>query len=257
MSLKYYINDNSSNHVFCHGGVFVDKVESFYIFGGYNGVTRLNDFKYFKFNDEDMNSSIRSQNFVKNMEGYINNKKFSDVVIMSSEKEKIYGHKIILSRVPYFENLFNSDLMESFQNEITIDNVSHKILLKIIKYVYTSTCSIEYDEAISLYEAANYFGLDDLKRLCEEKISSIASVENACDILLKSDEFNSLILKEKITKYIVDNIHAIILTDSFANLLTKNHELSLDVLRSFALTKHPSNNIKNNTNYSPRNSSLN
>lgn len=43
-------------------------------------------------------------------------------------------------------------------------------------------------------------------------------------------------MKEKITKYIVDNIHAVILTDAFANLL-KNHELSLEVLRNFAVNK--------------------
>lgn len=120
------------------------------------------------------------------MESYINNKKFSDVVLISAEKEKIYGHKIILSRVPYFENLFNSDLMESFQNEIHIENVSYPILLKIIRYVYTSNCNIEYENSICLYEAANYFGLDDLKRMCEDKILSIASIENACEILIVS-----------------------------------------------------------------------
>ena len=184
IGLKYYINDNSSNHVFCHGGVFVEKQESFFIFGGYNGVTRLNDFKYFKLNDEDVNSSLRNQSFVKNMESYINNKKFSDIVLIPSDKEKIYAHKIILSRIPYFENLFNSDLMESFQNEIAVYNISHKILHKIIKFVYTSTCNIEYDDAINLYEAANYFGLDDLKRMCEDKILSIASIDNACEILM-------------------------------------------------------------------------
>jgi hypothetical protein len=184
MGLKYYINDNSSNHVFCHGGVFVEKQEAFYIFGGYNGVTRLNEFKYFKLNDEDQNSNLRNQTFVKNMEAYINNRKFSDIVLISSDKEKIYGHKIILSRIPYFENLFNSDLMESFQNEINVDNINSKILIKIVKYVYTSTCVIEYDDAINIYEAANYFGLDDLKRMCEDKILSIASIDNACDILM-------------------------------------------------------------------------
>lgn len=182
--LKYYISDDSSNHIFCHGGVFVDKQESFYIFGGYNGVTRLNDFKYFKLNDEDANSNLRRQSFVKNMESYINNKRFSDIVLISSDKQTIYGHKIILSRIPYFENLFNSDMMESFEKEILIENVSYKILLKIVRYVYTSTCNVEYEEAINLYEAANYFGLDDLKRMCEDKILSIASIENSCEILL-------------------------------------------------------------------------
>jgi len=120
ISLNYYINDNNSNHVFCHTGVFVDKLESFFIFGGYNGVTRLNDFKYFKFNDDDVNSNNRSKCFLKNMESYINNKKFCDITIISSDKQIIYGHKIILSRCPYFDNLFNFDLglKENLNNEV-------------------------------------------------------------------------------------------------------------------------------------------
>jgi len=121
---------------------------------------------------------------MKNMENYINNKKFSDVVLIASDNIRIYGHKIILSRISYFDNLFNSDLKESFENEISIDNVSSKILLKIVKYIYTSSCSIEYDEAVYIYEAANYFGLDDLKKICEDKIIAFANIDNACEILI-------------------------------------------------------------------------
>jgi hypothetical protein len=118
------------------------------------------------------------------MESYINNKKFSDIVLITSDKEKLYAHKIILSRIPYFENMFNSEMMESFQNEINIDNINHKVLLKIIKFAYTSNCKIEYEDSIDLYEAANYFGLDDLKKMCEDKVMSIANIENSCDILI-------------------------------------------------------------------------
>lgn len=49
-TLKYFISEDTSSHVFCHGGCFVDYLETFYIFGGYNGLTRLNDFKYFNLN---------------------------------------------------------------------------------------------------------------------------------------------------------------------------------------------------------------
>ena len=34
-----------------------------------------------------------------------------------------------------------------------------------------------------LFEAANYFGMDDLKTICEDKILSISNIENACNIL--------------------------------------------------------------------------
>ncbi len=58
---------------------------------------------------------------MKNMESFINNKKFSDTKIISREGEIIFGHKIILSRCPYFDNLFNSDLKETIINEVTIN----------------------------------------------------------------------------------------------------------------------------------------
>lgn len=127
---------------------------------------------------------MHGQNFMRDMEGYINCERFSDITLVSSDGEKVYGHKIILSRVPYFENLFKLDLRESFQKEVNLDKITHKTLMKIIKYIYTSACNFGYDESVDLYEAANYLGLEDLKKMCEEKILSIASVDNACDILL-------------------------------------------------------------------------
>lgn len=141
------------------------------------------------------------------MENYINNKKFSDVVLISSDNVKIYGHKIILSRINYFDNLFNSDLKESFENEITIDNINSKILLKIIKYIYTSSCSIDYDDSVNIYEAANYFGLDDLKRICEDKIIAFANVENACDILIVNFYFSFLIFIIFFINKIINPLH--------------------------------------------------
>jgi len=62
-------------------------------------------------------------------------------------------------------------------------------------------------------------------------------------------------MKEKIIKFIIDNIYSVILTDSFASLL-KNLDLSLEVLRIFATNKNP-NIIKTINNFNQSSSSLN
>lgn len=41
------LNSHFSNSVFCHSGAFVPFQETYFIFGGFNGFTRQNVFKYF------------------------------------------------------------------------------------------------------------------------------------------------------------------------------------------------------------------
>lgn len=147
--------------------------------------------------------------------------------------EKIHGHKILLARIPYFDNLFNSGMKESFEKEISLNFINSKIMTIIMKYIYTGRLNFEIEETIPLYEACNYLGLEDLNVYCEEKIISISNSENACTILLKADEFNSTLMKEKIIKYIIDNFLEVVNSSSFSSLLD-HKELALEVIRGYS-----------------------
>ncbi len=145
----------------------------------------------------------------------------------------IYGHKIILSRCPYFENLFALEFKENLENEVKIDNISHSTMLSIIKFIYTNCVNIDNSETAKVFEAACYFGIEDLKRICEEKIMSGLNIQNACDVLLTADQYNSTNLREQVMKFFVDNFNAIVMTDSFSTLL-KNSDLALEIIRVYA-----------------------
>ena len=235
-NIKINSNNNKDiNNIFCHSGVFVNYNSTYYTFGGSNGITRHNDFKSYIIK-EDENAYINKNNKLHSisMDGFINNKKFSDVVLKLNNNEVIYGHKIMLSRIPYFDNLFNSGLKETFEKEINIACISSKIMLIIMKYIYTGKLIFDIDDSILLYEACNYLGLDDLNSACEEKIIFNCNTDNACFILIKAEEFNSIVLKEKILKFIVENFIDITLTNSF-NVLIENKELALEVIRAYSL----------------------
>ena len=66
---------NIPNSRFCHVGIVVKK--RFYIFGGYDGDSRLNDFHYFIIDDN--TSDIPKGSLIKDLTSMINNEKFSDV----------------------------------------------------------------------------------------------------------------------------------------------------------------------------------
>ena len=154
------------------------------------------------------------------------------MIVMSITK-----NKIMLARIPYFDTLFNSGMKESFEKDIKLDFISKKVMLIIIRYIYTGSLNFEIEDAIALYEACNYLGLEDLNLYCEEKILSHSNIENASLILLKADEFNSSLMREKIIKYIVDNFYEVVHTQSFGNLLD-NKELALEVIRAYSTTNN-------------------
>jgi hypothetical protein len=80
-----------------------------YIFGGYDGENRLNDFHYFVLADEE--TSIQQNSLKQDLSQYINSETFSDLelVIEGFPKQSIFAHRIMLSRCPYFANLIDRE----------------------------------------------------------------------------------------------------------------------------------------------------
>jgi hypothetical protein len=98
---------------------------------------------------EDMNSSTilekklrePNQNILDNSKlmTYVNNEYLSDIVLYDDKKEKMYGHKIILSTNSFFKKLIEKD---HDLKSIDLD-VKRDYLMLIIEYIYTNRINIE------------------------------------------------------------------------------------------------------------------
>ncbi len=84
---------------FCHVGVVWE--QSLWIFGGYDGTYRLNDFQRFCFYADDclMNSTL-----VSDLKRFVNSELLSDITFIV-EEQKVYAHKLLCLRCPYFCNM--------------------------------------------------------------------------------------------------------------------------------------------------------
>jgi hypothetical protein len=71
-----------------------------YIFGGYDGQQRLNDFWQFKLATE-VNIDIPSSSLVSDLRGFLNETKLSDVTFIV-EGKPVYAHKLLCMRCSYF-----------------------------------------------------------------------------------------------------------------------------------------------------------
>ena len=71
------------------------------------------------------------------------------------------------------------------QKVVQIKNVSSDVFLSLLEYLYTDLIDIHLDQAMDLFVAADQFGVERLKKLCEKKILVSINTDNAATVLQK------------------------------------------------------------------------
>lgn len=187
-----------------------------YIFGGYNGVTVLNDFYKFRLKPV----SIPPSALVNDLSRLINNTEMSDVTFLVEGKEVHCNKAILAVRSEYFRVMLFSGMRESQPAgggkesggkepaPIEISEVSHPVFLKVLEFLYTDTVrDISLEIGIHLLIASECFMLDRLKALCEDIIRRDVNEQNAIGILVASHQHNATGLKDIALEFILRHLN--------------------------------------------------
>lgn len=165
-------------HRFCH--VAVVHNESMYVFGGYDGSNRLNDFLEFHFGLDLMACDVPAGTLIDDLSGFVNNETLSDICFVV-EGTPVYAHKILCMRCTYFRAMLMGEMMESRAREIELQDVRHPIFIALLEYLYTDHVEIALDMAMELFQAADQFGVERLKKMCEgEGAHALRSARSLC-----------------------------------------------------------------------------
>lgn len=96
---------------FCHTGVLYD--DTMYIFGGYDGVSRLNDLKRYRFSkDTESFITVPPSTLQEDLRSLVNSDVISDVTFIV-EGRPIRAHRILCLRSPFFRNMLTGEYLES------------------------------------------------------------------------------------------------------------------------------------------------
>mmetsp|Transcript_25862 Transcript_25862/g.37863 ORF Transcript_25862/g.37863 Transcript_25862/m.37863 type:complete len:612 (-) Transcript_25862:104-1939(-) len=184
---------------------------SLYVFGGYNGVTVLNDFYKFRLKPV----SVPPPALVHDMKRLLNQPELSDVTFLVEGKE-VYANRAILAvRSEYFRvMLFSGGMRESASstNEaaaapIEMQDITYPVFLKVLEYLYTDTVfDISLEIGIHLLIVSERYMLDRLKSLCEDVIRRDIHVDNVISILVASHQHNASGLKDIALEYILQHL---------------------------------------------------
>lgn len=154
----------------------------------------------------------------------------SDFVIESADGVKFHIHKVILAaHSEVFKAMLkgglpdNLSFAESQNNYVKLIDLNGEDLKYMLEYIYTGTVKdIENTNFGNLLILADRYNLKGLWELSEYALSEQMTIDNALDILVVADIYNSEFLKSEAMKFIKEN-KEVLYSSSFSEIT--NHEL--------------------------------
>ncbi|GET03118.1 hypothetical protein GLOIN_2v1847831 [Rhizophagus clarus] len=120
---------------------------------------------------------IKGYSLVQDLKSLINNPKYSDIEILCEDKKILYGSRSILAaRSEVFEGLFYNGMKETYEKQVSFPTINSSVMEIILEYIYTGSIKDEYltkDNIIEVFQAADYFQLENIKNFITKIIISI------------------------------------------------------------------------------------
>lgn len=99
-----------------------------------------------------------------------------DLTLVKREGKELMAHSNVLSAVsPFFHKLLQSDMKESHERIVRLEEISGSVMEDVLNFTYTGTVEVTEENAEELIVVANYL-LHDIK--LESYFRSISRADN-------------------------------------------------------------------------------
>lgn len=161
----------------------------------------------------------------------------SDVTLVVAG-ESFAAHKAILaSRSPVFMAQFFGHMKEARSQGVEIRDMDVAVFRAMLRFIYTDMVpELELQDdgvaiAQHLIAAADRYGLDMLKSMCEDKLCNDTSVETAATTLALAEQHGCPKLKARCVEFIAANLDAVMATEGYKHLMTSCPLVMNDLLK--------------------------
>ncbi|XP_076807812.1 kelch repeat and BTB domain-containing protein 2-like isoform X2 [Clavelina lepadiformis] len=122
--------------------------------------------------------------------------RFNDVDIKVENVIFSVNKMILSSNSEYFERMFESEMQESYQNEVTIKSVTSSSMKSLVEYFYTNQIDINKDDVFELLSASNMLQIDDVSGACLKFLQVSINFDTVFTILSLADLYLSKELQD-------------------------------------------------------------
>ncbi|CAN6200836.1 unnamed protein product [Urochloa humidicola] len=169
--------------------------------------------------------------------------KGTDVTFLVSG-EHIAAHRCVLAaRSPVFMAELFGDMKETASQSVVIEDMEPEVFRALMQFIYTDTSpELEGGQeedgnkttmAQHLLDAADRYGMERLKIICEEKVCAGISIDTAAALLALAEQHGCSKLKARCMEFIVAtpaNLQAVIATEGYKHLMASCPSVLSDLL---------------------------
>ncbi|XP_035293433.1 speckle-type POZ protein-like [Cricetulus griseus] len=164
------------------------------------------------------------------------NSLFIDCCLVVAGQE-FQAHKAILAaRSPVFRAMFQHDMEEKRKNRVEIQDVEPQVFKTMMDFIYTGKAPDLHSMADAVLAAADKYGLERLKVMCEDALCRDLCVENAAHTLILADLHSAGQLKTKTLDFITAHASDVSETSSWKTMMVLHPQLLAEAYSSLAST---------------------
>lgn len=166
----------------------------------------------------------------KDLSHFAYNRNFSDFTYYVSSME-FPVHKVILAaRSKYWKDFFSyKNSKECLNGYATIDNIESDVFASLILYIYTANFPSCDKLTTSLWNAADYFDIEEMKNYIEKHMPlSNDNIIEVIELVYSTDSAPAL---KNRCRYFISKHNSIFDQKSWKDLEEKNHKLTETVLK--------------------------
>ncbi|XP_045210160.2 kelch-like protein 18 [Mercenaria mercenaria] len=144
--------------------------------------------------------------------------KLCDVTLKVGDR-KFRAHRIILaSTIPYFHAMFTHDMVESKQDEISMQGIDPNALEALVNFAYNGRVEIDQNNVQCLLIAASFLHLQAVKDACCEFLKKRLHPLNCLGVRSFADQYMCTGLVEAANKYIQKHFKDVGKSEEYLNL---------------------------------------
>ncbi|GFP81730.1 BTB/POZ and math domain-containing protein 3 [Phtheirospermum japonicum] len=174
-------------------------------------------------------------------------------IIFQVGEESFKAHKLILAaRSPVFRAQFFGLVGNPNCNKVELEDVEPSIFKALLQFIYSdelpsfheTSCSTYTPSAIMmqhLLAAADRFGLDRLKQLCEAKLCEVVSADTVATTLSLAEQHHCTQLKAICLKFAATNLGVVMQSEGFSHLEESCPSLLSELLETVASVDEKTN----------------
>ncbi|KAL9979948.1 hypothetical protein ACROYT_G008471 [Oculina patagonica] len=151
--------------------------------------------------------------------------RYSDVTLKIGEKRKVPAHRVVLASFsPYFEALLGANWEDGKKKEVEMLGLDESAVSDLIEFAYSGNIDITKENVQTLLEAANYLGVEFVKKSCGDFLKGAVDDKTCLGIWHLADLFALEELKKEAKKHALRHFTEVCKKEEFLalpfNLLT-------------------------------------